>query len=656
MLSEHVMVKARVGIRLQFFLVRSLRGCLDVFGPRRRARVSDGPLLVACLRAETSLPPPSLSPSFFLGGPLCSSVFAMRAATHAWLLVIFCLLPSATSTLYAGTVYVYYPDTWRSGGPAALHHLHHALNRLGFSSQMTVSDYYLDPQWSRRMKELPPPEAVVPGDIIVIPAGNDHLLRSELVTEYQRRDVRFYAYTLAICMPEIDEEEKNRLGQDLDQHELIITGLDLGAQTQGGLFQQLPVGHYVSRYYDLPMHEDYYFLPPVQAFYYLYTSGRRSRYPKADNLILLDQDSKTLVHLPDDCIEISRSAALDVTRPLPGVCNVIILKGFNSREMIILYKRAKIVYDLYLNGPERAVQEGILFDAVPVVTIEGNGFDAHDFPLPSFSRIDPAMPNHTVSVLTALLRHYDDIYPQYVPFKETVLSLAGKYDAVLAQVFDTAAFEFKFAVRTRLEERDSMREQHIGYNSSITMEDRMARESSVFASAISILYHLPMARIVFEIESEREKKSFCRRWQLLLRNMKAYSLYRGGHNHGFALTIVAASAVAESFVRDVRVVSGTAGNAPIFLGTHDVLSAGRIAKEYRCTLDVPGIGTVTPKLPPLVPEANCDHSVYHRTVVGDVVPYAALSPESCSGIAKLHTSTLGRVSQVFARNHASCSR
>ena len=51
----------------------------------------------------------------------------------------------------------------------------------------------------------------------------------------------------------------------------------------------------------------------------------------------------------------------------------IVLNGFSWEEMIALYKRAKVVLDLHFNGPERTVWEGVMFDALPIVSEQGNG-------------------------------------------------------------------------------------------------------------------------------------------------------------------------------------------------------------------------------------------------------------------------------------------
>jgi hypothetical protein len=608
--------------------------------------------------------------------------------------VFVCAIESRSAPpLYSGTTYVYYPDDWRSGGPAALHHLHHSLNRLGFNSKMTVNKVYFDPQWSRKINRLPAAKDMAKNDILILPSGNEHLIEAAALERYQARGIRVYGYTLAIQSPGPSDYERE-VADQMDQHELVITGTGLEEQTRNGLVSQLPVGHYILEYYQLPMAPDHYILPPVQEFYYNQAANIPEWFNGKENLILVDDDAKTKVGIPKGCMFLPNEHAVDVHFRLNGSCFIAILKGFTKEEMAILYRRAKVVLDLYVNGPERAVQEGVLFDAASVVTVEGNGFDSMDFPLPSFARVDSGN-NISGLVLETLLKHYDEAIPEYLPFKEHVLSLAEKFDGSLKRLVNHGAVEFRAKLSTRLLQRS----KSLPYNSTTTMEDRYKRERSTLASIISVMYHMPMAKVFIEVESDGEMRAFVNRWQHVFRSMEDFGLFRSGTKRGFALNVVAKhpgdfyNNGNSDFVLQPDGAMGASAQdiahpvLPVLIGANGIIEAASSAKAYRCHTSLSGsvftehgkyleaVSLATLRPSSLSP--NCAQP--SRNSVKDLVQLHEVDDGSdkdeglldalntrqksletvkriCEGIVELHESPLGRIANVFVDHVKLCWR
>ena len=608
----------------------------------------------------------------------------------AGLFCLFLVFRQATGHVYSGTVYVYYPDDFWSGGPAALHHLHHSLNRLGMQSKMTVHPYYRN-NWSRSFSRLPDPVALTSGDILILPSSTTTLLSEQEILSYTQRGILVFGYALAICPPPGSIDETNI-------SELPLTGQDLSGQNLDGLLQLIPVGHYVLEYYDMPIQSSLYLLPPLQNIFY-HRAQQYKSVVKRENLVLIDQDSLA-VFLPPYCAVVSKDVALDLSRQILGECNFIVLDGFSVEEMITLYRRAKIVYDNFLNGPERTVQEGILFDAYPVVSIEGNGFDKRDFNLPSFALSSPTEGPSTVKLIELLLQNHESMRHHFAPFKNAVWSLAKTYDARLTSMINAAAFVFVFDVDSRLIKRPDTKDK--GYNSSHSMIDRNVREQNIIASVVSILFHMPAARIVLNMKGKEEVLSFCSRWQHVLRHMEAHALFRKNSEAGFALTILAQGVpwskadILATPISSANIV-GQPGHddfhveavdlPPILLEAQDALSAGFVATTKTCQLYLTGTqlsrtGCFSLNATVLAVEpgrksasSNCAKSstsdivrldaffdrsdaCINKSDSGHYVPlFAVPRLESiCERLQVLHESPLGRIANVFADHFKMCIR
>lgn len=148
------------------------------------------------------------------------------------------------------------------------------------------------------------------------------------------------------------------------------------------------------------------------------------------------------------------------TRHIKGGLQLIILRGYATEEIIVLYKQAKVIVDFYLPGFERAVQEAALYGVVPLVSSEHNGnpvFGADDFtflktgcdygdksgtrthfkcdniPLNKLLVFDPAAIQEVANKIQYIVNNYDEIitHPQLLQFRADVLALPDRIPIVV---------------------------------------------------------------------------------------------------------------------------------------------------------------------------------------------------------------------------------
>ena len=89
---------------------------------------------------------------------------------------------------------------------------------------------------------------------------------------------------------------------------------------------------------------------------------------KKENLVVFDPDYHT-DYPPQPAVHFA----------VPEGWRIVYLRGLHAAEVPLLLKRAKIVLDLAMPGPERLAGEAVLVGAVPVISSRWNGASPVDF-------------------------------------------------------------------------------------------------------------------------------------------------------------------------------------------------------------------------------------------------------------------------------------
>lgn len=97
------------------------------------------------------------------------------------------------------------------------------------------------------------------------------------------------------------------------------------------------------------------------------------------------------------------------------------LYGYNRSALINLFKRSKLLYDIYLNGHEHMPREAVLFDCIPILSKADNGVDLIDFPLPPFLLLDELNEQESLNVVGNALLNYNEMKESIEPLKRAVL-------------------------------------------------------------------------------------------------------------------------------------------------------------------------------------------------------------------------------------------
>lgn len=115
-----------------------------------------------------------------------------------------------------------------------------------------------------------------------------------------------------------------------------------------------------------------------------------------ENLIILDPDFLT-DYAPKKPVGFS----------IPVGYKLLYAQDIQSSDMPLILKRAKIVLDLALPGPERISGEGILVGAIPIIADKWNGGSLIDFP--GLFRVNPMDGDNITSTLQYVADNYEEL-------------------------------------------------------------------------------------------------------------------------------------------------------------------------------------------------------------------------------------------------------
>ena len=372
-----------------------------------------------------------------------------------------------------GRLVVVFPDMHRSGGPAALHHVHSSLNRLGIMDSLFfhANPVYAD-EYTRNLSSLAaltPP--LGPQDLLMLPMGwSGQYLTPDELDRLRSSGTRAVTYVLGVCFP----------------HERVVWAVE--DHTQHGVIP-LSHSHYVHRLYSLPWpSSSAVLLAPLEKRMYVrakaYYGDLGPRVPK-ENLVLIDSDAKVPLTLDVESYKIA------------------VLHGMTFDEMIDHYMRAKVVVDTFLNGLERVTCEGVLFDAFPVLSDADNGQDSVDFPVPDLLRVDLLDETALDRTIKHILLNYGSLLSQGVleGMKRKVLGMPETGDRQLAYVFGSKSLQFLVLALDRDE------------------------EAAAWAAVLSVLYAYPMCSVELRVRShEGDVDTFLRNYAAVLQHLERLGL------------------------------------------------------------------------------------------------------------------------------------
>lgn len=451
-----------------------------------------------------------------------------------FILLVFPAFASNRS-LSSSNVYVLIPDVHQSGGPACLHELHNKLNQLNFNSFMFNLIGQYSTEYSRPI-QIPPLidnkiqsmqdvrslkpivvshllQVLTKSDILVLPVNwisSNYFTESEMKS-FSNTGARTFVYLLGVANPHDFVIDSN------NGHGLVV-GFRLSEVTQR-YAPILPLSDYILHYYDLPNNPmKHVLLSPLENIYYIMHKEYMKlsvdeRLANKKDIILLDSDLKGDIYVPDYILESYQ---------------IVILRDFNTNELIELYKEAKIIIDLHFNGPERVIWEAILFDCYPVIAHQGNGGNDIDIPIPSMYKIDSIDadlnhygPNGPTSNLynsvDVILNKFDTdpnkLRLEFSTFQLKVLSLPRIFENNVKHTFSSSVVTFVLGThfkKTRLMPRLQR-----------SKKEMLLYESNVISCLISILFHLPMATVIIHVSHVQD---FLRRHQRLFRELTELGL------------------------------------------------------------------------------------------------------------------------------------
>ena len=372
-----------------------------------------------------------------------------------------------------GAVYVIWASNYSSGGPACLHALHNAANAAGFTSYMyTLNPRYATPN-SVGIARFEP-EMLESGDIVVVPESWYESIRPAQLAAFRARGSRWFAYALAAA----------QAGGTLP--------LRRRDAFQSGVAGGFALGHYIRAYYDLPVARALVLEAPLEAAYsvaerrYAAAAAAKSLSPPKEDLVVVDSD-----------FALSAGGVVAMERVRDALSErgiaLVVPRRLGTAALIALYERAKCVLDLYLPGPERLTNEGVLFDAYPVVTRDDNGGDFADKPFPSRFRVDPRDVDSIVAAVVDVVRNHAQLGGEFARFKRSVREMATRYAGRVPAVLRSARYAFVIAAPT------------------------LDAELMLGRALLSALHHFPLASIKVVV---RDRASFVRQWQPMLEQLE----------------------------------------------------------------------------------------------------------------------------------------
>ena len=518
--------------------------------------------------------------------PMCTTLFAVFSLL---LLLLDEVAPSTPSAIYSGRAVVLFPSNFDSGGPACLHALHTTLNAVGISSEMYAVNPYYDAQHGPHLRPLVDDRTnaafpsrsedeirrtipgvleslrrtLTPHDMIILPMMYKDYIAVDTMTELLNNTggARSVVYLLGVAFPDDPYESAHNVPG-------LVVGYASESITQG-ISQILPLSHFIHKFHGLPhAFEKSVLLSPMESIYYERAEMWRELHPNVgqriaqkQNLVLVDHDLKADLILEPDLLE---------------QYTFVFLNGFSRDELIDLYQRAKVVLDLHFNGPERTVWEGVLFDALPIAALQGNGGDDVDIPIPRTFKIDARYQGARQKAgISAALRHllsnYDRILAEghFEKFRRKVENMPKVFAGAVSAAFSTASLHFE------LGDEGVCGGKFDFYLEKMDWEETLHQEKGQITSLLSILYTMPLARVTI---FSRHPLGLVRRWGKVWRELSALGLSdgRGGKPFHSVRVVSRKGSGAECGAYnynggDVRVVLPGPGNV-LFLGSDTATS------------------------------------------------------------------------------------
>ena len=122
-----------------------------------------------------------------------------------------------------------------------------------------------------------------------------------------------------------------------------------------------------------------------------------------EDLLLIDNDTpEYIVSLLDDiCVSLG--------------CEAVVVDGYKRVDLLVLYKKAKIVVDWCMLGTERMPIEAVLNGAILITSECGCGQEVLDFPIPPENFVSQINVStfKLRDVVTRAMTHYEDEYGKY---------------------------------------------------------------------------------------------------------------------------------------------------------------------------------------------------------------------------------------------------
>jgi len=272
------------------------------------------------------------------------------------------------SLLRRGVVYVFQPNLGLyGGGSRGLHALHSTLLRAGFDSRMHFVNPKLleDPLYSVNMSQLEWEGLLKVGlgadDVLVVPELL--VLDGDWVIDALERQGGLVVRWV--------------LGKHDNGHFEHVPRLLHLASTRWISEAHLAPGDVL----DPPLDDEIYAAARERVSWRSFKEDGANcpalpRNNQKGPLVLVDDDTIFDDGLMNTYLRIAAESS-GMSQPFPFTTRLV---GFSRADTITLFKRAKVLVDLYLPGKERSGFEGLLFGAIPIISDSENGQSWNDYP------------------------------------------------------------------------------------------------------------------------------------------------------------------------------------------------------------------------------------------------------------------------------------
>lgn len=368
-------------------------------------------------------------------------------------------------------IWLYFPNNKHSsGGPEALHQIHNMANKLGYRSLFFKGNEAYRTTDSIFVSEFSP-QMLNHQDIVIVPEGAPAI---DILPSVRQRGVRVIVYYLGQHLHWLSDKQK--LINFFDERRYMIP-LCLSE-------------HFVNMYW---CSEKSVVTTPMAETFYEDASAWRANggLSQKENIILFDWDPT------------EEMSSFDPSQvKLPSGMSLVHLKGYSRHEVVNLYKKAKVIFDTYSTGMERASYESCLYDVVVIPPSSGPANNFATYPIDPVHRWSLWNTTQLSSLIVSAINNYPQSLATTKKFKDFTIQMRHDFPS------QTASFVSSNGILLR--------------TVALTHEDKHA----ALVLALGFLVNYPLARVEILVDSSAY---FYFEFMPLIRDLSLHGYYDSIH-------------------------------------------------------------------------------------------------------------------------------